>query len=655
MMNLWINGKQALLKSGTSFKLTRVNPYFEDQGDYTFEVQLPLAGCVSNQRIFGPVHRSEQRLVPLVGAKYSMRLLAPPLDLSGYAQVTNVTDTEVKVQLVAGRSSFSHAIEDNAEYVDKLSLGNAWDIFPDFDSGDGGWTPGHDTEEQTKIFAYKPKDIDGKVDVETMMHGTYGQTDCVCFPVYALSDSKVVNPHVVQFLAGSSDIANYTKVTYPLALTYVNGEDAEPGSGLPRMDTTLLAPQPYLLDLTRRIIKAVGYDVGSLSEVEATWMRHIFIANTRAVIRREAALPHWTLPDFLKEVQNFLGVVFTVDGRKRVSLRFRKSWYGNSAAMQELKQVSDDLSTDIDKDGENKGSSAGNVDYDWPNDDDMLRLPDEVWENAVVMECASLSAIRTHFNSLKDAEKAKSLYLYKDKATGHTYAILHRKDVPKAYELHRVDQCAPLIRDTDSRDIDTTLKIVPARMILQAYYGAKPTDPGLLEDGEMNNGYPILSVDDTSLATTNYYSVDNAINPKEDTESESTDEGKDVMEVAYYDGSTSYGTTGFPIPTAVSFVTDETTGFREHPTMLTDKSGRLPEDGVFTLGNNAGTIGEALSDGASVDTRAEHLFQFTDRIPGDPMVPYLIRGKRYACHKLEFTIDEHGVRPLKQGYFYEIN
>ena len=89
--------------------------------------------------------------------------------------------------------------------------------------------------------------------------------------------------------------------------------------------------------------------------------------------------------------------------------------------------------------------------------------------------------------------------------------------------------------------------------------------------------------------------------------------------------------------------------------MLTDKSGRIPADGVFTLGGNAGTIGEALSDGASIDTRAEHLFQFTDRIPGDPTVPYLIRGKRYACHKLEFTIDEQGIRPLKQGYFYEIN
>lgn len=53
MIKLIIDGKEAVIKAGTSFKLTRMNPYFEDQGDFTFEVQLPLDGCAENLAILG--------------------------------------------------------------------------------------------------------------------------------------------------------------------------------------------------------------------------------------------------------------------------------------------------------------------------------------------------------------------------------------------------------------------------------------------------------------------------------------------------------------------------------------------------------------------------------------------------------------------------
>lgn len=154
MIRLMIDGKVAVLKAGTSFKLTRMNPYFEDQGDFTFEVQLPLDGCAENLAIFGALHRAEVGKVGLIGKKYDMQLIAPPVDIHGYAQITHITDAEVKVQLVAGRSSFSHAIEDTAVYVDEMDLGNAWDIFPEFTDGENSWWPGQNVKEQTSIFYY---------------------------------------------------------------------------------------------------------------------------------------------------------------------------------------------------------------------------------------------------------------------------------------------------------------------------------------------------------------------------------------------------------------------------------------------------------------------------------------------------------------------
>lgn len=645
----------ATLKAGTTFKLTRVNPYFEDQGDYTFDVQLPLAGCKANQDIFGPIHRAEMSLVPQVGQKYDMQLIAPPINISGYAQITNVTETEVKVQLVAGRSSFNRAIEDNEVYVDDMDLGNAWDEFEIFAAGEGGYEPGFSIEEQTNIFALYPNFHNEEVDVRDMMHGVYGKTDCVCFQTYSINDDKLVNPHVVDMPI----IEEERRYFYGLKRDTLGG-----------IANTLLAPQPYLLDIVKRIIKATGYRVGNVDDVEKTWVAGIFIANTRSVIRRSAALPHWTFPEFIKQLQNFLGVVFTVNGQKEVDIRSRNSWYGNSGEAQHLSHVTDELSTDIDKDGENKGSSAGNVDYDWPNSDDMLRLPDEVWENSIVEPHASLTAIRNAFNALKPAERKKSLYLYKDRQTGFVYAILHRGEKDKIeYVLHRVDHYGPLIRNKDKRDIDTTLKIVPARMEMQGYYVSEsgsmfPDEsikPSTLYKGTIKDGNPILSVADTALSTMNYYSVDNAINPIEDDSSSSsgtyTTERKDILEVAYFNGETYCGgDTNMPTPMAVPFVTDPATGLPERPEKLSDLSGALPSDGVFSLlGENPISIASRLNNDSSIDTRAEHLFQFTDSIPGDPTGMYVIRGRRYACAKLEFTIDEHGVQPMKRGYFYEIN
>ena len=33
----------------------------------------------------------------------------------------------------------------------------------------------------------------------------------------------------------------------------------------------------------------------------------------------------------------------------------------------------------------------------------------------------------------------------------------------------------------------------------------------------------------------------------------------------------------------------------------------------------------------------------------------LINGRKYLCQKIEITLDEQGVQPLKKGYFYEID
>ena len=138
------------------------------------------------------------------------------------------------------------------------------------------------------------------------------------------------------------------------------------------------------------------------------------------------------------------------------------------------------------------------------------------------------------------------------------YAILHKVEGQKTtYVLQRVDQYGALIRKKDKREIDTKLKIVPARMKVMNETRSYSEDypPSVWIEGSIETGLPVLSVADTALTTLNYYSVDNAINPKEGDAQKNTDQRKDILEVAYFRGDTYYnGDTEMPVPIAVPFI-----------------------------------------------------------------------------------------------------
>jgi len=59
--------------------------------------------------------------------------------------------------------------------------------------------------------------------------------------------------------------------------------------------------------------------------------------------------------------------------------------------------------------------------------------------------------------------------------------------------------------------------------------------------------------------------------------------------------------------------------------------------------------------GGAVETREETEISFIDMGNFLPNDIYMIKGRKYVCEKLEFTIDENGVNKLKRGYFFEVN
>lgn len=647
MMQLTINNQIAEIKKGTTIKLTRVNPYFADQGDYTLEVQLPLRGCPTNLAIFGPRNHPATTQYPHIGEQYTMQLIAPPLQLEGTATVTSITETEIKVQLKAGVKA--SPLNNDTTYIDELPLGNAWDGFGSVQySNSEVLSSGTDVRTQIKIFSscIGQKFLRTTTPVRQAAYGTYGQTDAICLPIYSTTDDIIANP------------ADMTTTT-----PHLDGDS---------IDNITLAPCPYLLDITARIFKCLGFTPRNWKQyTENPLTRAIYIANTRQTLQRAKILPHWTVKEYLNELQNLLGCVFTFSGRY-VDMYTRRYYYTEKRKPITITQVSDTHTINISTDPEAETTANGNVDYDYPDISPMLRLPDEVWENATILPTATYDEALNHYNKLTTYYKKQSPNLYTVTPTNRAYAILI--DGYGLPYLREVDQFPPLMRTTD-REQMTKLRITPANM--------RTTDPriatnnGQLKDYEPEKGrYPIIAVADTILTKSNIYSVNNAINPPDtdNNDTKTTTEAKDHIDIAWYNGEndtyyeahSNTATVKYDYlslcPIAIPYTTELSVGPLRIPTLHTKAYTFPTPEGPFALTTKGpttpsakyGNIGQLLATAPTIDTRIELQAQFTDPINPDPTQPYLIGSRRYACARLEITIDQNGIQPLKQAYLYEI-
>lgn len=612
MVRLTLNNLPAVIKAGFSIKLTQTNPYLTEAGSFTLDVTLPLKGCAENQRIFGAIHRPEMSLAHLVGTRYEMRLLAVPMVMDGYATVTSVSEMEVKVQLIAESSNLKaerEIVNGQNIYIDKLDLGT--------------------------LPSQRSFEVDGDNGYQ-----------CSFFPVYSETDSCIVNKTMVY-------IGPTGNVQYRHFLT------AEMADG-----AYSIAPQPYLYMVIEKVLEALGYTVRT-NTIRSNWMSRIFIANAHADTVLAHLLPHWTVDEFLEEVRNFFGVYIIVEGKNVDIIGRNEAYAGDGMVIIDIKEVLDEHESDMNEDEEQKDISTANVAYD-SEYDQMLCLPDEVWENAIVKTFPNETQL-AQWSSSTDADKTKSEYLMVNREDGNCYAWLKNLQTG-AFEFSRVNCMPPLIRENPydantRRDIDIKLRIVPVRMTPQLI----PHKQEWVTDGlgwktfykEEWVYVPMMTTSQTTGAIYQDYSINAAINPdSEDSEHEVT-EKLDVIEVGYN-----------PLASwQASFKNkDDVTTYCDIRTAFGVSVWKL-EDGAYwniiMPGNNeqfrltqniAPSIRKtAMETDYDIDTRCQHMISFLDGGIFPVKAVYNIKGKRYVCMKIEYTINERGLAPLKRGYFYELN
>lgn len=618
MRQLYIDGKPAVIKSGSSFKFYRENIYFTEAEDYTLDVTLPLQGCPENLDIFTAIHRPEMSLVHLIGKKYPFHFISPPLDISGSAIVTEVNEKEVKVQLLAGATGLDLETIGKDIYIDELDLGKAFDVtHPGLSVYDG---PIH-----SGFYGAQVPDI--KAVYES------NPNKCVFFPVYSEGSDIIVNKH----RAGYGERNGFS---------FTCGTDYEEFSA-----------QPYLLLIIERVLNAIGYELDPNNAIAKSWQRNIFIANGRNEFKYANILPHWTVSEFLKEISLFCGVNFTVDGNVVSAIR-RSDYYTDEGEYVPIENVIDEFTVDIEDEAEgSKDTTTGNVGYDFENIDPMLLLPEDVWQKAVVVgPFPDYSSMEEYANTL---DRSKSLWLFTVSSNHKVYAFVEEES---GFHLSEVDMIGSIIRNDRYRKIDVSLRIIPAQTTYQLVGYNYTREDG--RRGSVDNAFyvPMLTTPQAIDKRPDYFSVNDAINHR--TESSPEPSRPDRLEVALYDGKIKFlgyytDPTGASIDVIIPFSLgipyargyDSSGSLNAHYNSFHNDKGSEK-----SLMLKEGTpMFNILSSGEGIDTRVKHCFQFMDDIGPNPKDIFIVRGRKYACQKIEYTCEDEGVSPIKRGYFYEIN
>lgn len=480
-MNLYIDGKKAVIKSGTSFEYISENRAFTDSDAYTLSITLPMAGCQQNRDIFGNMERMDfnSRIVVL-----DATIVDGDFCKTGVISVVEATESELKVQFLEGRSVQNFSVDFDEVYINELDLGSYPVSLPDSPSypscDDGaGYVP----------FQWVNEASDGFLNNEIS--------------------------------AGSSPVWAESTVS--------EGK---------------LSYMPYLLFITRKICDAAGfsYDFSPWQESDD---RFLILCNAvpaqwdaPAIAR---ALPHWPLPEYFAQLERFLVCEFDIDyKRMSISMKYSKD-IDSLKKIVAINDVVDDFSSDISyKDTLCKYRSTSRIhfadrgDSQWKFDscswfiELMMQEPSRVMSfNTADDYDAWYDENRSHFGgTTKDAQRGPIRGKLFHVKSPERFFIWHVVPYDSRYVSHGqpVAECrwrnitlnrfSDYVFDSDSED-SIELKIVPARIDYLSYTRGSavflsPSGYNESEDFDENEirqpyGFCILKKDNEGDKAPEYY------------------------------------------------------------------------------------------------------------------------------------------------------
>ncbi len=591
MTELFLDKERVHLSDNISIKIVTENPYFTKSGSYTLNISLSLKSS-ENKRVFSFINRPD---VSKKKKTFEAVLIADSrVVINGTATITEVTEEKVSIQILGGNAEMNFHSTASKLYIDELDLGVHVD------------SPGEFLmTEQECIRRFTP---------------LYGDGDAIFSPIVNSAD-KVIYNHLspVIMLDGRKRFIvfeNYARFCI----------------------------QPYLCAIIRRVIVALGYTL-SYNEIEDSVFKNLFVCNATVSMKFAEALPHWTVNEFLTELENFLGVVILVhEGTRKVKIIFAKTFYNNAEPFC-LKDVTDDFTCNID-DESSRSVSDGNVGYnlDW-DDISYQQLSKEIMDLATIKKYNTLSEIYSAVNSMSEQEKGMTIF-----ETNSRQYIFFRTDTDSY--IDEVNKWRSLIRDQDKADLDVQLNIIPAKIVetgvvlYEEFYGFDP-QPGENNNertwkdiGELQVYMPRLSGLIYSSEDKDKVSLQNIL--EKSTNSEKAEKTK--MQVSFSGVYRNFAVNNILHSYPVSWVDSR------FPIGLPPKWSLkfYDEIGVQCLGS---VVHQGFD---KINTTVEETKSVASKQKIDPTRVMIINGKRYVCKQVELTVTGKGIEPIQKIVVYEL-
>ena len=633
MICAYINGKIAYPIAESDLKIVLQNPFIKDGDEKTMEVVFPL-DIPENRSVFGALNRLDTTFEN--DDFDDCRLVADNFEVvSGKGTITSVTNTEVKIQILAGKSYLRYKASFDHIFIDELDYGQVAEKYKLFASA-------KNIQDASRLSVTGDLNSKGFVGIA----GQY-----VFMPVHDEGDDVWANAP---------------------AFIYGQGSD---------VCTTIVraAVQPNLMMVLGCVLDRLGYTIIRNDFNVSPWNK-LYVASARVSLSLSKALPHWSCYKFLDEIRKLFNAVFIFDeAKKTVSLVPFDSARDNEPV--EIDPV-DEFSSSYDEEGLEYLESS-NLQYELS---DCERTPDVVSEDLrnmfEVREYDSESAMRSAFSSLSQQAKLTSLFYC---PTGWFYgsSVINQDGEILGIYLVGGGWFSPLIRKEGAASV--SLNIVPVAMAksecriyccIKAYFpflswwlGNFPvlvySFEGPMANVNCNNQTEAEYLGSSSPKAVEYVTVEDVLVNGESGPDQESDNS--TIEVFFVDGQ-KYRYRGelelverlvddvnmsdppseiiLPVP-----FTDSRLDIFS-PTQIPDYSLSLhPLANVPTIGQ---FHNQGLQIKRNVNGNNEICFRFLYDGKPDPRRIFLCRGKRYIASRIEMAVNATGIDPLKTGYFYEI-
>lgn len=621
MITCIINGHKAYPISTSSIKVTYANQYVTDDGEYTYDITFPM-NILENRVIFKNVSRLE---VKKNIAKFDdCKLFCnSQLIMSGVGTILSVTEKEIKLQIVGGKSRIKFNDRMTKHYIDEIPFGTA--DKPGY-TVDKGFSQGF--KDQLKI-----KDIYRLDDEKSKFLGVEGKW---CFvPVRDETNDMIAN------FVGVDKTSNFIGYNAPFIRN--------------------LAVQPNLMYIFRKVVEFEGYTLRR-NDFDCKPWNLLYIASAYKTRELRKALPHWSSYTFIEEFRKLFNASIYFDEVQKTCSVISSSELSTAGSV-EIEPL-DEYSTDYDEDGSFSTSATANLEYkldDSANRGNYEIIPKKVFDNFDIVQSVDYFGVLDQFpqttQGWSEKKKRQTIIEY----LRSYYIYVENEDGTKTWQLAGV--WSPLIRDSDSDDY-VDLCIAPAAQVVEevnfrsALFGEDNHREKRCLLSIPNDKEPSSKECDVDEDGYSYISVQDAI----DDES-SLDESEDEEEVMSIFFILPGKVQAYDVPYGkITWVGEKS----RWPMFITDyriNSDYQYEGILVTAGNNFSLSLNAVANGAvslaEFHSKAFHIdnkncmeVKFkSDDIP-DPSKIYIIRNKRFVCEKIEMEVKDDAIEPVYTGYFY---